>query len=171
MGPSCRDRMVVGCKTTNAISAYHHWSCELEFRSSGVYSIQYYVIKFFSDFREVGGFLSMPVSATNKTVRHDILIAEIVLKVENTIGLIPNPYMRDSVWIFYWSCTETFCCMQKMEHTFTQSVDSEHSWCVHKYYCHLHLPLSKIWGVIFGQKCISSFSVRVMSFLKLDKDK
>ena len=28
-----RDRMVVGNKTTCAISAYHHWSCEFEPRS------------------------------------------------------------------------------------------------------------------------------------------
>ena len=26
----CRDRMVVGFTITNAISAYHHWCCELE---------------------------------------------------------------------------------------------------------------------------------------------
>jgi len=25
-----RDRVVVGCTTTFAISAYHHWSCEFE---------------------------------------------------------------------------------------------------------------------------------------------
>jgi hypothetical protein len=27
------DRMVVGCTTTYAISAYHHWCCEFESRS------------------------------------------------------------------------------------------------------------------------------------------
>jgi hypothetical protein len=31
--PSCRDRMVVGFTTIYAISAYHHLSCEFEYRS------------------------------------------------------------------------------------------------------------------------------------------
>ena len=31
-GCRSRDRMVVGFTTTNAISAYHHWSCEFESR-------------------------------------------------------------------------------------------------------------------------------------------
>ena len=46
-----------------------------------VYSIQHYVIKFVSDLRQVGGFLSRgtPISSTNKTDRHDI--TEILLKV------------------------------------------------------------------------------------------
>jgi formate/nitrite transporter FocA (FNT family) len=42
-----------------------------------VYSLQYYVIKFVSDFRQVSGLLW--VSSTNKTDCHDI--AEILLKV------------------------------------------------------------------------------------------
>jgi hypothetical protein len=50
-----RDRMVVGCKTTYAISAYHHLSCEFESRSREVYSIQHYVIKFVLDLRQVDG--------------------------------------------------------------------------------------------------------------------
>jgi hypothetical protein len=52
-----RDRMVVGFKTTYAISAYHHWSCEFESHSREVYLIQHYVIKFDSDLRQAGGFL------------------------------------------------------------------------------------------------------------------
>ena len=46
-----------------------------------VYSIQHYVIKFVSDLRQVGGFLSRgtPISSNNKTDRHDI--TEILLKV------------------------------------------------------------------------------------------
>jgi hypothetical protein len=48
-----RDRMVVGFITTYAISAYHHWRCEFESRSGEVYSIQHYVIKFFSGFLRV----------------------------------------------------------------------------------------------------------------------
>jgi len=46
------DRMVVGFTTTYAISAYHH--CEFESRSWR--GVQHYVIKFVSDFRQVGGF-------------------------------------------------------------------------------------------------------------------
>ena len=47
-----------------------------------VYSIQHYVIKFFSDLRQVGGFLR---SSRSKTDRHDM--AEILLKlVLNTIN-------------------------------------------------------------------------------------
>jgi hypothetical protein len=52
-----RDRMVVGSTTSYAINAYHHKSCEFEFRSAKVYSIQQYVIQFVSDLRQVGGFL------------------------------------------------------------------------------------------------------------------
>ena len=45
-----------------------------------VYSIQHYVIKFFSCLRQVGGiFLALPVSSINKTDCHDI--TEILLKV------------------------------------------------------------------------------------------
>jgi hypothetical protein len=44
-----------------------------------VYSIQYYVIKFVSYLRQVGGFPRVPVSSINKTDRHDI--TEILLKV------------------------------------------------------------------------------------------
>ena len=45
-----------------------------------VYSIQYYLIKFVSDLRQVGGFLCTLVSSTNKTDRYDII--EILLKVD-----------------------------------------------------------------------------------------
>ena len=74
--------MLVGFTTTYAISAYHHKCCEFEPYSGEVYSIQYYVIKFVSDLRQVCDFLS----STNKTDCHDI--AEILLKVAlNTIAL------------------------------------------------------------------------------------
>ena len=55
-----------------------------------VQSIQYYVIKFVSDLRQVGGFFSGTLASTsNKTDRHDI--AEILLKVAlNTI----TPHIR-----------------------------------------------------------------------------
>ena len=81
--------MVVGFTTKYAISAYHHLSYELEYRSGEAYSIKHYVIKFVSDLRQVGGFLlGTPVSSTNKTYHHDII--EIFMKVAlNTIP--PNP--------------------------------------------------------------------------------
>ena len=53
-GRRVRDRMVVGFTTTYAISAYHHW-CEFESRSWR--GAQHYVITFFGDLRQVGGFL------------------------------------------------------------------------------------------------------------------
>ena len=51
-----RDRIVVGFITTYAINAYHY-CCEFESHSGQVYSVQYYVIKFVSDLRQVDGFL------------------------------------------------------------------------------------------------------------------
>ena len=50
-----RDRMVVGFPTTYAISAYYRLCCEFE--SNSWRGVQYYVIKFVSDLRQVGGFL------------------------------------------------------------------------------------------------------------------
>ena len=55
-GRRVRDRMVIGLTTTNAIGAYH-WCCGLDSRSGEEYNITMYVIKFVSDFRQVGGFL------------------------------------------------------------------------------------------------------------------
>jgi len=73
-----RDRMVVGFTTTYTISSYHHWCYEFESRSGR--GVQHYVIKFVSDFRQVGGFSPGPlVTSTNKTDRHDI--TEILSKV------------------------------------------------------------------------------------------
>ena len=54
-GRRVRDRMVVGFRTTYAISAYHHQCCEFESRSGR--GVQHCVIKFVSDLRQVGGFL------------------------------------------------------------------------------------------------------------------
>jgi hypothetical protein len=42
------DRMIVGFTTTYAISAYHHWCCEFEYRLGR--RVQHYVTKFVSDF-------------------------------------------------------------------------------------------------------------------------
>ena len=58
-----------------------------------VYLIQYYVIKFVSDLRQLGRWFSpdTPVSSTNKIDRHDI--TEILLKVAlNTINKQTNHY-------------------------------------------------------------------------------
>jgi translation initiation factor IF-3 len=45
-----------------------------------VRGVQHYVIKFVSDLRQVGGFLSAPsVSSTNKTDRHDITIKQTIM--------------------------------------------------------------------------------------------
>ena len=52
-----RDHMIVGFTTTYAISTHHHWNCEFESHSGEVYSIQYYVMKFVSGLRQIGGFL------------------------------------------------------------------------------------------------------------------
>jgi hypothetical protein len=50
-----RDSVVIGFTTTYAISPYHNWCCEIEYRSGR--RVQHYVIKFVSDLPEVGGFL------------------------------------------------------------------------------------------------------------------
>ena len=44
-----RDSMVFGFTTTYAITVYHHKSCDFEFRSGEVYSIQNYLLKFVID--------------------------------------------------------------------------------------------------------------------------
>ena len=59
MGRRGRYRMVVGFIATYAISVFDHHRCEFESRSGEVYSIQYYMIKFVRDLRQVGGFLRM----------------------------------------------------------------------------------------------------------------
>jgi len=74
----------------NWISACHHWCCEFESRSGR--GEQHNVIKFVSDLREVGGFLRVLVSSTNKTDRHDITeellkVALSTIKETNTILL------------------------------------------------------------------------------------
>jgi len=50
-----RDRIVVGCRTTYAINAYHHWFCKFKSRSGR--GVPNYLINFLSDLRHVGGFL------------------------------------------------------------------------------------------------------------------
>ena len=65
------DRMVVGFKTTYAISAYIATNPVSSNHAHGeVCSIQHYLMNYFSDLRQVGGFSQ--VSSINKTYRHDI---------------------------------------------------------------------------------------------------
>jgi hypothetical protein len=66
-----------------------------------VYSIQHYLIKFVSDFRNVDGLLrGPPVSSTNQTDRH--AITEILLKVVlNTIT--PKPHQTILYFIKNWN--------------------------------------------------------------------
>jgi hypothetical protein len=83
-----RDRMVVGFATTYMQSVPITSKVVSSNPVHGeVYSIQYYVIKFVSDWRQVGGFSpGIPVSFTNKTKLHDVI--EIYLKnALNTIIL------------------------------------------------------------------------------------
>ena len=53
----CRDRMVVGFITAYAIGCYHHWCCWFECHSGR--GVQYYMIKFASDLRQVCSFLRL----------------------------------------------------------------------------------------------------------------
>jgi hypothetical protein len=52
-----RERMVVGFTSTYAISAYTTKVVSSNPVHGRLYSMQYYVIKFVSDLRQVGGFL------------------------------------------------------------------------------------------------------------------
>ena len=67
--------MVVGFTTTCEISAFHLKSCCLNLTVGERYSIQHYVIKVFSDLRQID---PSPVSSPNNTDHHDI--TEILLK-------------------------------------------------------------------------------------------
>ena len=67
-----------------------------------VYSTQHYVIKFFSDLRQIGGFRRFPLP-----IKLTATITEILLNAElNTI----NQAIR---------------CLQKLEQSFNKGVDSE----------------------------------------------
>jgi len=96
-----RDRMVVGFTTTYAKSVPITTNVVSSNPAGEVYLIQYYVIKFVSDLRQVGGFLPvLQVSTTNKTDRH--AITKILLKVTfNTIT--PNQTIKWSISHFIYS--------------------------------------------------------------------
>jgi len=63
-----------------------------------VNSIQHYVIKFVSYLRQVGGFLRVLRSSTNKIDRHDI--TEILLKVGLNMKFSANLFERNMVFFF-----------------------------------------------------------------------
>jgi hypothetical protein len=66
--------MVVGFTTTCAISAYHHWSCQFEFRSWRVVFDTTSCDKVCQWPAQVQWFSpGPPVSPTNKTDHHDII--------------------------------------------------------------------------------------------------
>ena len=78
------DRMVDGFTTTYAISAYHHWCCEVESRSGRCVQHCDKVCQWPATSRWV--YPDPPVSSINKTNSHDILVTYILLKVTlNTI--------------------------------------------------------------------------------------
>ena len=81
-------RMVIGCITTYAISACHHWRCEFEPRAwRGLLDTT--LCDKFCQRLVTGRWFSSgtPISSTNKTDHHDI--TEILLKVAlNTINQI-----------------------------------------------------------------------------------
>jgi hypothetical protein len=64
-----------------------------------VNSIQHYVIKFVSYLRQVGGFLRVLRSSTNKIDRHDI--TEILLKVGLNMKFSANFFETNMVF-FFW---------------------------------------------------------------------
>ena len=64
-----------------------------------VNSIQHYVIKFVSYLRQVGGFLRVLRSSTNKIDRHDI--TEILLKVGLNMKFSANLFETNMVF-FFW---------------------------------------------------------------------
>ena len=96
-----RDRMVVGCTTTYAISTYHQWSCEFESRS--LWDVHHTTLWYQVCQLLATGLLfssGTPVSFTNKTERHDI--TEILLKEDSAFVIVFiyyyfNPAMK---WCF-----------------------------------------------------------------------
>jgi hypothetical protein len=98
-----RVRMVVGFKTTSAISAYRHQRCEFESRSwRGVHDTT--LCDKVCQSLATGRWFSpgTPVFSTNKTDRHTI--TEILLKVAlSTINL--NISLHDLISMFPWRVT------------------------------------------------------------------
>ena len=91
--------MVIGFTTTYEISAYHHWSCEFESRSGR--GAEHYVIKFVSDWRQVGGFqrvLRFP---------HDISSQVLVLEV-SILHLSTNFLLVCGAVSTVWVCVGFF---------------------------------------------------------------
>ena len=81
-----RDRMVVGLTTTCTISVYHHKVVSSNPAHGEVYSIQFYVIKFVSDLRQVSDFLRVLRCPPQITLT--ATITEILFKV--TLNIITH---------------------------------------------------------------------------------
>ena len=108
-GHRSRDHVVVGFTTTYTLSAYHHWSCQFEFRSwRGVLDTT--LCEKVCQWLAVGGLFFSEYSA-NKTDLHD---TEILLKVTlSTITLTPNhwhwAYMMLDIALIHLTCTLGSC--------------------------------------------------------------
>jgi hypothetical protein len=112
-----RDCLVVGFTATYAISAYHHWCCQLESRSGR--GVQHHAIKFVSDLRKVGGFLGfLRFPPSIKTDRHDI--TEMLLKVAlNTIkqtAINTTATKRSRYWSYHCWKRSLHNCMNSNIH-------------------------------------------------------
>jgi len=97
--PICRGRMVVGCITTYAVSACHHWRCEFEHRSWRSVLDTTLSDKVFQWLAAGRWFFpGTPVSSTNKTDLHDI--TEILLKVAiNNINFRNPRFVKNDIHV------------------------------------------------------------------------
>jgi len=129
-GRRSHDRMVVGFKTTCAISAYHRYSCEFESRSwRGV--IDTTLCEKVWPWLATGRWFSpgTSVSSTNKTDHHDI--TEILLKVAlNTITLT-------LALIYDYNCN-----ILLPVYSFANTIPCVSFEICHLYYCNIYLNMS-----------------------------
>ena len=93
-----RVRMVVIFTTTCSISAYHHWWCEFESRSGR--GVQHYVIKFVSDFRQVGGFLRFPPPRYNWNIVESGVKHHQTNKTRTVVHNLTVPYESSGLSLF-----------------------------------------------------------------------
>jgi len=137
--------MVVGFTTTYAISAYHHWCCEFEFRSGR--GVQHYVRQWLAAGR--GFSPSTPVSSTNKTDRHDI--TEILLKVAlNTKKKKqPNKYQsltwQELTYLLSYSKNSLLVLNHGNFHQYTLTLNECTGSWIYNYICNQCLSPLKFW--------------------------
>jgi hypothetical protein len=111
-----RDRMIVGFTTIYAISAHHHWCCEVESQSG--WGVQHYVIKFVSDLRQVSSFLrflppiKLTARITNAPILHGDTLYNKRTKYKKNFAELPfaNVVFDRMVMIFYGICNFCFIC-------------------------------------------------------------